>query len=102
MPAPLGPVMKAWLSASSRVRITHHLPGVVDAISIAVTTTQSAKVSHTHPIGAGDESMVSASSRVELTHHLPGVVDAISNAAVPPKVPRSLMPIPSGPVMKAW
>ena len=57
MPIPSGPVMKAWC-ASSRVRITHHLPGVVDATSLAVTTTQSAKVSHAHPIGAGDESMV--------------------------------------------
>ena len=80
MPIPLGPVMKAWECASSRVRITHHLPGVVDAISIAVSTTQSAKVSHAHPVGAGDESMVSASSRVRLTHHLPGVVDATSIA----------------------
>ena len=81
MPIPSGPVMKAWWGASSRVRPTHHLPGVVDAISIAVTTTQSAKVSHAHPIGAGDESM-SASSRVSITHHLPGVVDAMSIAAV--------------------
>ena len=60
--------------------LTHHLPGVVDAMSIAVITTQGAKVSHAHPIGAGDESMVSASSRVRPTHHLPGVVDATSIA----------------------
>ena len=78
MPVPLGPVMKAWRAASSRVRRTHHLPGVVDAISNAVSTTQSAKVSHTHPVGAGDESMSSASSRADTTHHLPGVVDASS------------------------
>ena len=64
MPAPLGPVMKACVSASSRVRPTRHLPGVVDARRIADNTTQSAKVSHAHPIGAGDESMWSASSRV--------------------------------------
>ena len=103
MPIPSGPVMKAWSSASSRVRITHHLPGVVDATSKAVSTTQGAKVSHAHPVGAGDESMVSASSRVRITRHLPGVVDARSSAVLaPPKVPRSLMPIPSGPVMKAW
>ena len=58
MPIPSGPVMKAWSIASSRVRETHHLPGVVDAEATAVITAQSAKVSHPHPVGAGDESSV--------------------------------------------
>ena len=105
IPIPLGPVMKAWTAAPPAVcRITHHLPGVVDAMSLAVSTAQSAKVSHAHPVGARDESM---RDRLQPCQSQPTTCPAslmplarlISHH---PKVPRSLIPIPSGPVMKAW
>jgi hypothetical protein len=59
------------LTATSRVRPTHHLSRVIDAASLAA-----AKVSHTHPVRTGDESMVI----VAITHHLSRVVDAKSLA----------------------
>ena len=103
MPIPSGPVMKACLSASRGVRPTHHLPGVVDAKSNTVSSTaQSTKVSHAHPIGAGDESMVSAASRVKNTHHLAVIVEARSKAVNTTQSAKVSHPIPSGPVMKAW
>ena len=53
--------------ASSRARNSHHLPGVVNALSQGAITAQCTKVSHAHPIRAGDESMFSASSRASTT-----------------------------------
>ena len=56
MPIPLGPVMKAC-SASVSVGLTHHLPGVVDAVSTAEPAPPPRRQgSHAHPVGAGDES----------------------------------------------
>src|SRR4051794_35712421 len=43
---------------TAKKRNTHHLPNVVDAITVAeVIAIQSAKVSHTHPVRAGGESV---------------------------------------------
>ncbi|SFH42777.1 hypothetical protein SAMN05216299_11229 [Nitrosospira sp. Nsp14] len=47
--------------------------------------------------------MVISSSNAGLSYRLPRIVDASSTARLelPPTVPRSLIPIPFGPVMKA-
>jgi len=81
MPAPVGTGNESIVGTSSRARLTHYLPGVVDAIS-SVITTRGAKVSHTHPARAGDESMAGAPSRERLTHYLPYIVDARSKAFI--------------------
>ena len=47
--------MKAWGIIFSGVRISHHLPRVVDAKSYASVATQVAKVPHVHSIRSGDE-----------------------------------------------
>ena len=40
---------------------------------------------------------------VGVPYHLPRVVDPVSRSYTsPPSVPRSVMPTPLGPVMKAW
>ena len=77
MPTPLGPVIKAWQITCGRVGLPHHLPGVVDARGVTVTSTQRPEIGHAHAIGAGDKSMQSTCGRVGPPHHLPGVVDAI-------------------------
>jgi hypothetical protein len=80
-------------ATSSSVRLTHHLPSVVDAIRNAATGSQGTKVSYTHPVRAGDESTEAHSSRGRKTCHLPGVVEAKScgvNTAQIAKVHRYL------------
>ena len=76
MPTPLGPVIKACRITCGRVGAPHHLPGVVDAIGVTVTSTQRPEIGHAHAIGAGDKGMLSTCGRVGAPHHLPGVVDA--------------------------
>jgi hypothetical protein len=61
------------------VAITHRLSRIE---RLAVKTTQSAKVSHTRPIGAGDKSMLSTTNRVRPTHHLSRVIDATRSAVI--------------------
>ena len=57
MPTPLGPVIKAWLSTCGRVGAPHHLPGVVDAIGVTVTSTQRPEIGQSFAIGVYDVCM---------------------------------------------
>src|SRR5688500_20403464 len=72
------------LTTFSRGGISHHLPGIVDAESIAPTPAQSAQVSHSHAIRTGDEGMVENTfSRERVSNHLSGIIDAMGLAPVP-------------------
>ena len=101
MPTPLGPVMKAWVCPCSR-GFPYHLPRVVDPVSDAIVSTECAEIGHAYAIRAGDEGMVLPVGSSGVPYHLPRVVDPVSVAMSPPSVPRSVMPTPLGPVMKAW
>src|SRR5690349_15603167 len=68
----------------SHIRISHHLPGIVDTVSIAPAPTQSAQVSHPHAIRTSDESMGIASNSARASHYLSGIVDAGGTNAPPP------------------
>src|SRR5690349_6534874 len=68
---------------SSSVRITYHLPRVIDTIRNTFSTAQRAKVSHIHSIGLGNESMCKPFSTIRNTCRLAGVVNADSAAIAP-------------------
>src|SRR5687768_11919050 len=57
---------------------SHHLPGIVDAVTPA-----RAQVPHPHAIRTGDEGMGRAFSSDRISHHLPGIVDVESRAGMP-------------------
>ena len=57
MPAPLGPVMKAWILPVVSRGVPYHLPRVVDPVSHAIVSTECAEIGHAYAIRARDEGM---------------------------------------------
>ena len=78
MPAPLGPVMKAWRSPLPVLGFPYHLPGVVDPVSVAIVSTECAKIGHACTIRARDEGMGLPVGSRGFPYHLPRVVDPVS------------------------
>ena len=58
MPAPSGPVMKAWILPVGSGGVPYHLPRVVDPGSAAIVSTECAEIGHAYAIRARDEGMV--------------------------------------------
>ena len=57
MPAPSGPVMKAWRLPVDSIGFPYHLPRVVDPVSAAIVSTECAEIGHACAIRARDEGM---------------------------------------------
>jgi hypothetical protein len=58
----------------------HHLPRVVDPVSLAIVSTKCAEVSHAYAISARDEGMDLPAGSPGVPYHLPRVVDPETGA----------------------